>query len=106
MPRTPGPWTMRRAPDANKWWVDGAPDANRGETIGAPVADAHERENAAFIVEACNAHDALTAQRDRLAEALRAIEPIASARWRSLPTDSPEKRALASARAALAEVAK
>ena len=105
MPRTPGPWRVHR----DRTFTDRGASINRvsDPSIGALdlIGDSMRPDDAAFIVLACNAHDALTAQRDALREALQNVE-------HQLATDSdlddlvtrPDKydALLVSARAALA----
>ena len=68
---TPGPWYEgRQAGRATHGQEMIASEAN-GKTV-AVVYDADA--DAAFIVEACNAHDRLTSERDALREALRNVE--------------------------------
>jgi hypothetical protein len=75
--RTPGPWKRVR-PLRSTGVVridghntDGAVAWVCAEDVGRDAQSASD--NADFIVEACNAHDSLIAQRDALAKALREI---------------------------------
>ena len=118
--RTPGPWRWDRHP--HSW-----PNCDRPSEVnhvpilykddegldrpdpGIRVASFSDTprhkasELATFIVEACNAHDTLTAENEALREALMDIVEIASHRWRALPHGTPEKDRLEKARAALAK---
>lgn len=68
--RTPGPWSTD-ADDLGVWINCAAPEpiAKMGKSTNH-----NARANAAFIVEACNSHDALLSQ---LNEAVGALEKIA-----------------------------
>jgi len=72
MPRTPGPWRVHR----DRTFTDRGASINRvsDPSIGALdlIGDSMRPDDAAFIVLACNAHDALTAENAALREALRA----------------------------------
>ena len=67
--RTPGPWYEGRQAGRSKHGQEMIASEANGKTV-AVVYDADA--DAAFIVEACNAHDALTAGNAALREALRA----------------------------------
>ena len=98
--RTPGPWYEGRQAGRSKHGQEMIASEANGKTV-AVVYDADA--DAAFIVEACNAHDTLTAENAALREALMDIVEIASHRWRALPHGTPEKDRLEKARAALAK---
>lgn len=74
--RTPGPWC---AMPANPKYIEQTDEKGSWGLIIADCSALDEAEaNAAFIVEACNSHDALLAQRDELVKALE-WQPIATA---------------------------
>ena len=78
--RTPGPWALEPSEQRS---IDGSrefkivTDRPGGGLVGSTSAWWYDtetaRDNAAFIVEACNSHDALTADNARLREALAGI---------------------------------
>lgn len=113
--RTPGPW--RVSSDLGAFNIDGEYNGDGQTSPSGTFMVAHcphsfalhgkdEAEaNAAFIVEACNAHDSLVAQRDALAEALRRIEEHeyrADRRHRGMVDESEIQGLMRTARAALA----
>jgi len=65
--RTPGPWYEGRQAGRSKHGQEMIASEANGKTV-AVVYDADA--DAAFIVEACNAHDALTAENAALRKAL------------------------------------
>ena len=72
---TPVPWRRRRPNGHKPMDVDAYQVYASGRRGEVPVAmltyTGHEDANAAFIVTACNSHDALVEQRDDLLEALK-----------------------------------
>lgn len=85
--RTAGPW--RCATNTTIEQVD--PD---GETVCKTISS-FAREDAAFIVEACNAHDSLIAQRDALRDALRYIVEWNDTTWNAETARDKARAALA-----------
>ena len=80
--RTPGPWILSddQTCSCDVSFYAETPIHRNPRWIGrvygpGPLARewAERDANAAFIVEACNAHETLTAQRDAMAEALRGL---------------------------------
>lgn len=76
--RTPGPW--RWSHDAGDGRVTIGNDAVEIASVNTENCDDIEtaKDDARFIVTACNAYDDLLSQRDALAEALREIERLAA----------------------------
>ena len=111
MPRTPGPWRVHR----DRTFTDRGASINRvsDPSIGALdlIGDSMRPDDAAFIVLACNAHDALTAENAALREALTDVTawfrdvPGAMTNGELLLAGCPNDLAatLAKARAALAK---
>lgn len=80
MSHTPTPWSLQRNGRITR--------SVTGKTIAKcvlPDQDMHETQeaNAAFIVEACNAYEALSRERDALKRALEIIRAEAGKPWGS-----------------------
>src|SRR5690606_37679944 len=75
MKHTPLPWAVARPEDVkNEHWYAGRTIYSvkgYGKITDTSPFTLSDRANARFIVEACNNHYDLLAQRDRLVEALR-----------------------------------
>ena len=69
--RTPGPWGLNRCADMIE--ADGIGQVLALVPHGAVLPEETRRANAAFIVQACNAHDSLVARVAALEEALRGL---------------------------------
>jgi hypothetical protein len=71
--RTPGPWDWIKYD--GRGFVQYFIVDSRG-TVIAELSPPNDDDNAAFIVKACNAHDELVAERDRMQVALRYIAEL------------------------------
>jgi len=96
--RTPGPWAwaMPRMRKVDGYQTDGCAISANGEAIALAFAGHRDTANAAYIVRACNSHDALV-------DALRAMVDAHSITCSSAEYDKARAAARQNARALLSQ---